>query len=86
MRKIGRVRERITQVLRDAGFELDASQIWLQHPHYIHYYGCCRWGAQANFEGRQVSISSWDTMNDILKSGGIDISRDGLNYEVHRKN
>lgn len=70
--------ERLEKLLSDLGFAVPVDAIrpvqgyWKRQDVY-------RWEARLGFEGREVSVCSWDTVSDCVRYG-IELHRDSA-YE-----
>jgi hypothetical protein len=91
---IGRVRWKLWELLRDAGFSIPGPEcLWMQEGFYrSNYHDLARWGA--DWTGLSMdksatvlhSLFSWDTMTDCVRLG-IEVSKDKTPHcwEIHRK-
>lgn len=76
-RKIGKVRQRLAELLEEAlpNVTVQPSDLIIQHPKFSSLQGgCCLWtgyGVKTFEDGSQVTIgfNSWFRMSDLIKTG-----------------
>ena len=87
-RKIGKIREKLAEMLQAKGFMVQPEDFWIQEGVYRHFaYDGARWGAYWHpKKGSQLvySIYSWDTMTECVRTGIVVMPDDTpCHFEVH---
>lgn len=86
--KIGRIRIKLAEMLNELfpEWHFEPEDLWSQTPIYAtKQFDCCRWGANGAIKDKPhlgVSISSWNTMTECVKSGISYTDKDYLSAEI----
>lgn len=75
---VGRTRERLAKLLQDAGYEVAPEQLKAVQGRYRSdpKADIFRWEAFFDHDGIPANMVSWETMTDIVRSGGVVVKND----------